>query len=149
MVAAISFARLQEDGLNHDARRTKITTRLAAPEPLVPPAINRSSWPKKLTREELCDRSAKGLCWNYDELWSHDHYCKKVRLLMIEPIEEIELEDMDLESEEDDIKEKPQSAVSTVHALSGYAKPYTMKIEESLKHQHITVLTDTRGPTTL
>ncbi|RRT39787.1 hypothetical protein B296_00031022 [Ensete ventricosum] len=53
--------------LNQDARRTKVTTRLVAPRPSAPSAASRPYQPKKLTREELRDRSAKGLCWHYDE----------------------------------------------------------------------------------
>ncbi|RZR71048.1 hypothetical protein BHM03_00002998 [Ensete ventricosum] len=60
---------------------------------------------KKLTREELRDRSVKGLCWHYDKPWSCDHYCKKGRLPMIESIEESEEED--LEPEEENMKENP------------------------------------------
>ncbi|RWV82786.1 hypothetical protein GW17_00055681, partial [Ensete ventricosum] len=48
---------------------------------------------------------AKGLCWHYDEPWSHDHYCKKGMLMMIEPIEESE--DIDLESEKENTEEDP------------------------------------------
>ncbi|RWW39149.1 hypothetical protein BHE74_00055548, partial [Ensete ventricosum] len=88
-----------------------------------PRAISRSSQPKKLTREELRDRSTKGLCWHCDELWSRDHYCKKGTNLIFEPIKEPEPEDADLESEEEDTEEKLQLAVSTAHALSGYANP--------------------------
>ncbi|RWW85222.1 hypothetical protein BHE74_00006123 [Ensete ventricosum] len=58
---------------------------------------------KKLTREELRDRSVKGLCRHYDKPWSCDHYCKKGRLPMIESIEESEEED--LEPEEENAKE--------------------------------------------
>ncbi|RWV78428.1 hypothetical protein GW17_00060611, partial [Ensete ventricosum] len=52
--------------------------------------------------EEHRDRSVSGLCWHCDEPWSHDYHCKKGRLLMIEPIEESENED--LKPEEEDTK---------------------------------------------
>ncbi|RWV82392.1 hypothetical protein GW17_00056111 [Ensete ventricosum] len=76
-MAAISFTRLQEERLNHEARRTKVTPRLAIPKPSAPSTIIQAPAPKKLTREELRERSAKGLCWHYDEPWSHKHRCKK------------------------------------------------------------------------
>ncbi|RWW19047.1 hypothetical protein GW17_00016931 [Ensete ventricosum] len=50
--------------------------------------------------------------------------------------------DMALESEEEDIEEKPQLVVSTINALFGYANPQTMKIDGFLKHQPITILVD-------
>ncbi|RZS13274.1 hypothetical protein BHM03_00044837 [Ensete ventricosum] len=105
-MAAISFTRIQEEWLNTNARRTKITTRPATSRPSASLATNRSYQPKKLTRDELSERSAKGLCWHCGEQWSHDHRCKKGRLLVIEPIEDPEPEDADLESEEEDAKEE-------------------------------------------
>ncbi|RRT37026.1 hypothetical protein B296_00056404 [Ensete ventricosum] len=61
---------------------------------------------KYQTREDPPDRSAKGLCQHCDMPWSYDHCCKKGRLLMIEPIEEPEHEEEDLEPK-DDTKEDP------------------------------------------
>ncbi|RZR73375.1 hypothetical protein BHM03_00023299 [Ensete ventricosum] len=65
--------------------------------PSAPSTTSRSPQPKKLLREELRDRSAKGLCWHCDKLWSRNYHCKKERLLMIKPIEH---EEGDLEHEE-------------------------------------------------
>ncbi|RRT78990.1 hypothetical protein B296_00024725 [Ensete ventricosum] len=56
-----------------------------------------------------------------------------------------ELEEVDLESEEEDADEEPHPVVSTVHALAGYANSQTMKIDIFLKHQLITVLIDIRS----
>ncbi|RRT56656.1 hypothetical protein B296_00008237 [Ensete ventricosum] len=72
-------------------------TSICMRRPSAPSTTSRSPQPKKLLREELHDRYAKGLCWHCDKLWSHDHHCKKERLLMIEPIEH---EEGDLEHEE-------------------------------------------------
>ena len=74
---------------------------------LSPPTINRVPAPKRLTREELRERSAKGLCWHCDEPWSHEHRCKKCRLLMIELVEEEVIEHLEesLEHKEEDAKE--------------------------------------------
>ncbi|RRT37285.1 hypothetical protein B296_00015117 [Ensete ventricosum] len=46
--------------------------------------------------------------------------------------------DADLESGE----EEPQSAVSAIHALAGYANLQTMKIDGFLKHQPVIILID-------
>ncbi|RRT39298.1 hypothetical protein B296_00012561 [Ensete ventricosum] len=60
-----------------------------------PPSIpNHPLLPKQLTKEELYDRSTKGLCWHCDEPWSHNHRCKKRHLLLIEPIKDMEEETM-------------------------------------------------------
>ncbi|RWW83660.1 hypothetical protein BHE74_00007829 [Ensete ventricosum] len=130
-----------EKRLNQYARRTKVITRPSAHRLSAPPTTSRPSQSKKLTREELCDSSAKELCWHYDEPWSRDRHCKKGRLLMIEPIEESEHEDTDLESEKD-TEEDPQSIINTIHTLVGYVNPQMMKIRGFLKHQPAIVLID-------
>ncbi|RZR74962.1 hypothetical protein BHM03_00046770 [Ensete ventricosum] len=137
--AAISFARLHEDRLNQDARRTKVVARPAAQRLSAPSTTSRSPQPKKL-REEFRDRLAKGLCWHCNKLWSRDHHCKKERPLLVEPTEEPKLKDIALESEEKDMKEKPQSAARTF-----YAPPQILDIDGFIKHQPVTILADTRS----
>ncbi|RWW03993.1 hypothetical protein GW17_00032812 [Ensete ventricosum] len=60
-MAAISFAWIQEERLNHEAQRIRVTPQLAIPKPSAPPTTIRAPAPKKLTRDELQERSAKGL----------------------------------------------------------------------------------------
>ncbi|RWV88597.1 hypothetical protein GW17_00049305 [Ensete ventricosum] len=135
---SISFAQLQEGYLNQDAQSMRVTSQ---PKRLLAPSTtSRSPQPKKLTREELRDRSAKGLCWHYNKLWSRDHHCKNERPLLIEPIEEPKLKDTALESEENDMKEKPQLIASTFHA-----PPQILDIDGFIKHQPVTILADTRS----
>ncbi|RWW21412.1 hypothetical protein GW17_00014438 [Ensete ventricosum] len=136
----ISFARIHEDRLNQDARRTKATARPAAQRLSAPSTTSRSPQLKKLTREECRDRSAKDLCWHCNKLWSRDHHCKKERPLLVEPTEEPKLKDMALESEEKDMKEKSLSAARTFHAT-----PQILDIDGFIKHQPITILADTRS----
>ncbi|RRT50711.1 hypothetical protein B296_00034182 [Ensete ventricosum] len=59
---------------------------------------------KKLTRDELRERSTKELCWHYNEPWSHEHYCKKGRLLVIELAE-----DEDNETSEEALEPKEEA----------------------------------------
>ncbi|RRT31908.1 hypothetical protein B296_00056920 [Ensete ventricosum] len=70
LMAAISFARIQEEQLNHEVRKTRVAPRLAMSRPTAPSTAIQASTPKKLTRDELRERSAKGLCWHCDESWS-------------------------------------------------------------------------------
>ena len=94
-----------------------------------------------MTREELRDRSAKGLCWHYDEPWNHDHHCKRGHLLLIEPPEDMEEE---VEEYEEEVMDEEQPLIDiTVYALVGYANPQTMKVGGLLKQQPITILIDT------
>ncbi|RWW70473.1 hypothetical protein BHE74_00021850 [Ensete ventricosum] len=97
--------------------------------------------PKKLTKEELRDRSTKGLCWHCDESWGHNHRCKKGHLLLIEPLEDVEEE---IQKHEEEVTDEEQQLVDfTMHTIVGYANPQTMKVGGLLKQQPITVLIDT------
>ncbi|RRT56158.1 hypothetical protein B296_00001161 [Ensete ventricosum] len=107
-MAAISFTRHQEQRLNHEARRTRVAPRLAAPKLSTPPTISQAPQPKELTIEELRNRSTKGLHGHCDKLWSLEHHCKKERPLMIKPTKEPKLEDTALESKE---KDTPQPVI--------------------------------------
>ncbi|RRT81669.1 hypothetical protein B296_00000082 [Ensete ventricosum] len=93
-------------------------------------------------------RSTKGLCWHCDEPWSHDHRCKKGRLLLIEPIEEPKLEDVALKPEKN-TEEKLQPAARIFHASSGFANSQIMNVDDLIKLQHVTILIDTRSPNDL
>ncbi|RWW39726.1 hypothetical protein BHE74_00054915 [Ensete ventricosum] len=101
--------------------------------------------PKKLTRDELHERSAKELCWHCDEQWSREHHCKKGWLLMIEPAkdENNETSEEALEPKEEAMEEESQPADDTVHKLAGYANPQMIKVGGLLKQQPITILIDT------
>ncbi|RWV84902.1 hypothetical protein GW17_00053350 [Ensete ventricosum] len=87
-MAAISFAHIQEEQLNHEVRRTRVAPRPSMPRPTTPSTAIQAPAPKKLTRDELRERSAKELCWYYDEPWSREHHYKKGQLLVIEPAED-------------------------------------------------------------
>ncbi|RRT75325.1 hypothetical protein B296_00021256 [Ensete ventricosum] len=117
----------------------RTTPRLAAYKH--PSTPSHPSLSKKLTREELRDRSTKDLCWHCDEPRSRDHCCKKGHLLLIEPLEDIEEEVQ--ENEEEVMEEEQQPVDFTMHALIGYMNTQTIKVGGLLKQQPITVLIDT------
>ncbi|RWV76979.1 hypothetical protein GW17_00062260 [Ensete ventricosum] len=82
---------------------------------------------KKLTRDELHERSTKGLYRHYDEPWSREHHCKKGRHLVIEPMEDEDNEPSEevVESKEEAIEEESQPADYAVHALTDYSNDRT------------------------
>ncbi|RRT63398.1 hypothetical protein B296_00016478 [Ensete ventricosum] len=84
-------------------------------------ALNPSFAAKKIDKEELRDKSAKGLYWHYDEPWSRNHRYKKGRLLLIELIED--MEDEVQEHEEEVADEEQQPIDITMHTLTSYANP--------------------------
>ncbi|RRT57832.1 hypothetical protein B296_00003789 [Ensete ventricosum] len=60
LIAVISFARIQEERLNHEVRRTMVTPRLAMSRPTIPSTTIQTPAQKTLTRDELRERSARG-----------------------------------------------------------------------------------------
>ncbi|RRT39656.1 hypothetical protein B296_00037313 [Ensete ventricosum] len=58
------------------------------PRPTAPSATIRAPSLKKLTRDELRERLARGLYWHCDKPWSREHHDKKGQLLMIELVED-------------------------------------------------------------
>ncbi|RRT51445.1 hypothetical protein B296_00002719 [Ensete ventricosum] len=134
-MASISFTCIQEERLNHEVRRTRVAPRPAMPRPTTSSTAIEAPAPKKLTRDKLHERSAKGLCWHCDEPWSREHHCKKGRLLVIEPVEDEDNETSEeaLEPKEEAMEEESQPADYVVHALVGYSNPQTMKVGGLLK----------------
>ncbi|RWW77446.1 hypothetical protein BHE74_00014394 [Ensete ventricosum] len=147
MMAIVFFARIQEKQFNQDAQRTRTTPRPTIYKPSAPLAPSLPSLPKKLTREELRDRSTKDLCWHCNKLWSRNHYCKKKKFSMIEPIKEFEEEA--LEPKEENTKEDPQPVDCTTHTLANHTNLQAMKVEESLKQKSVTILIKTRSTNNL
>ncbi|RZR75843.1 hypothetical protein BHM03_00000369 [Ensete ventricosum] len=111
-MAMISFARIQEEQLNYEVRRTRVALRPVMPRPTAPSTAIQAPAPKKLTRDELRERSAKELCWHCDEPWSREHHYKKGRLLMIETVEDEDNETFKeaLEPKEEAMEEESQLA---------------------------------------
>ncbi|RWV83016.1 hypothetical protein GW17_00055432 [Ensete ventricosum] len=95
------------------------------PKPPPPSTTIRAPAPKKLTRDELREQFAKGLCWHYDEPWSREHRCKKEHLLVIELVEDEDIvpSEESLESKDKAMEEEPQSIDFMVHALAGCSNP--------------------------
>ncbi|RWV84271.1 hypothetical protein GW17_00054022 [Ensete ventricosum] len=134
-MVVIFFAYIQEERLNHEVRRTRVAPRPAMLRPTTPSTAIQAPAPKKLTRDEFRERSVKGLCWHCDEPWSHEHRCKKGRLLVIESAEDEDNETSKeaLELEEEVMEEESQPADYAVHALAGYSNPQMKKVGGLLK----------------
>ncbi|RZS06063.1 hypothetical protein BHM03_00036713, partial [Ensete ventricosum] len=97
--------------------------------------------PKKLTRDELRERSAKELCWHCEEPWSREHHCKKGRLLVIEPVEDEDNETFEeaLEPKEEAMEEESQPANYAVHTLVGYSNPLMIAPTKEPKLEDMTL----------
>ncbi|RRT31274.1 hypothetical protein B296_00042169 [Ensete ventricosum] len=100
------------------------------PRPTAPFTTTQAPAPKKLTRDELRERSAKELCLHCDEPWSHEHHCKKGQLLMIEPAKDEDNETFEeaLEPKEEAMEEESQLDNYAMHALADYSNPQMIKV---------------------
>jgi hypothetical protein len=75
IVAAFSFARVQEEKLSDETHRTTRTfSRPAADEDGSSSTPTRKT--ARLTQEELKEKTARGLCWHCDEKWHRGHMFK-------------------------------------------------------------------------
>ncbi|RWW69358.1 hypothetical protein BHE74_00023042 [Ensete ventricosum] len=144
LMAVIFFARIQEEQLNREVRRTRVTPQLAMSRPTTLSTAIQAPAPKKLTRDELRKRSTKELCWHFNKPWSHEHHYKKGQLLVIERVEDEDNETSEkaLEPKEEAMEEESPPANYAVHALADYSIPLMMKVGGLLKQQPITILID-------
>jgi hypothetical protein len=131
IVAAFSFARVQEEKISDEAR--KPTTASSIP---VTSGNGSSSTPTRktthLTQEELKEKTAMGLCWHNDEKWHRGNVCKQGKLLMIEPMA-LEINSDESEQEGNTLDNNEDEVTYTVRALVGYSNPQTMKVRGLLK----------------
>ncbi|RVW50431.1 putative mediator of RNA polymerase II transcription subunit 36b [Vitis vinifera] len=135
---AISLARTRDEQLTRQRR-------FACPIPPNRPAaavtsINQrtSIVPKRLGWEEMQKRRAQGLCFNCNERFTPGHKCQGPRLLLIEGHDEVQ--DKEEEAEISDNREDELEV--SIHALTGWASPRTMRVAATIKSQPIMVLID-------
>jgi len=97
---------------------------------------------KKLTWEEMEECQKKGLCYNYDEKFVHDHCCtqKKLYLLDADAPSEEEYESAPAETTEEVPNE--EAPVISYNALSRITTPQTMKVKGFFKKCPLIVLLD-------
>ena len=138
---AISLARTRDEQLTRQRR-------FACPIPPNRPAtavtsINQrtSIVPKRLGWEEMQKRRAQGLCFNCNERFTPGHKCQGPRLLLIEDHDEVQ--DKEEEAEISDNREDELEV--SIHALTGWASPRTMRVAATIKSQPIMVLIDSRS----
>ncbi|RZR76983.1 hypothetical protein BHM03_00001911 [Ensete ventricosum] len=109
--------------------------------PNAPSTTIQAPAPKKLTRDELRERSAKELCWHCDKQWSREHHCKKGQLLIIEPVEDEDNETSEeaLEPKEEAMEEESQPANYAVQALADYSNPLMIAPTKEPKLEDMTL----------
>ncbi|XP_035544588.1 uncharacterized protein LOC118347982 [Juglans regia] len=143
---AIRFARMRDDQLMRQRRFLRLAPPLRAP-PALPPAnqaapiapVRRLSW------EEMQRRRLQGLCFNCNERFTTGHKCQGPRILLLESCEDDDNLVCDDVTDEQTIKENHKGAPEpeiTLHALTGWTAPKTMRIAAKIRNHEVIVLID-------
>lgn len=140
----INLARLRDDQIQKERRWNPIRNananssgnqRQTLPPP-TPTTEKQSLAPRKLTWEELKRKRSLGLCFSCDERYSPGHKCKQPQLFIMEGAD-----DDDDDDSENDEEEEPTPEI-TLHALTGWDSPTTIRLHASIKQQSLLALVD-------
>lgn len=132
--AAIGLARMLEEELQR-LRRTMRSSYRSSPPPQISQAAPRANFPfKKLTWAEMQAHREKGLCYNCDKKFGPGHKCKTQQIFLLEADAEIdEIIDERTRENQVDEEDKDETPAVSIHALSGYASPQTMRVSGRIK----------------
>ncbi|XP_068638487.1 uncharacterized protein [Aristolochia californica] len=108
----------------------------AAPHPNSSNSTPPAPYFKKLNRQEIDQRKAKSLCFNYDEQYVQGHLCK--RLFSICMWEDCE----DILPEEEIVEIDQEGPEISLHAMTGLRSSNTMQVKAQVHHLHLLVLVD-------
>ncbi|KAL6347721.1 hypothetical protein AAG906_026250 [Vitis piasezkii] len=144
---AISLARMKDEQLQRQRRisRPPLPTRTlpALPTPTKASPIKRLTW------DEMQRRHAQRLCFNCNDKFTVGHRCQGPQLLLLEghtKTNEIMCEEVvdenSIENQHADLIEPEIS----LHVLTGWSIPRTMRIKAQIGHHELEVLID-RGST--
>jgi len=104
---------------------------------LSPPSFNRAAPTvptnpiRRLTWEEMQRRRAQNLCFNCNDRFTAGHKCREPRILMLEGYDGSNTLLCDNEGEDQPVQENFETTTKpeiTLHALTGWATPKTMRI---------------------
>ncbi|KAB5511770.1 hypothetical protein DKX38_028798 [Salix brachista] len=137
LISAMSLARLYERrGGIRRFTQPAFTQPAFKPAALPAPGSSNPKTFKRLSRTEMDDRRARGLCFNCDEIYSRGHQCK--RLFWLDGVED----SVQGEKEDHEIEEEFQPEIS-LHAIMGEnAGGKTMKIHAIIGEHHLLILID-------
>jgi hypothetical protein len=130
--------------------RTKKTPFVPRPRPANPNPPVTPLKVQKLTRDEMVERQLKGLCYNCDEKYFPGHKCKEQKLFMAIS-EDVPEEDVTVPLVEEpslpDATQEPADPpevdpLISLHALTGFSAPQTLKLIGYIKHRKVIILVD-------
>lgn len=140
LTEAITLARLYEARNSAQVRSFTTATRPMPQSARSDPAASQPATNpvKKLTWDELNARKKLGLCFKCNEKFGPGHRCKK--LFLIQAVLEDSDDDAEMEIEEHDPTEEVPAI--SLHALSGFEGPETMRLRGKLAKLIGTILVD-------
>ncbi|XP_058111277.1 uncharacterized protein LOC131254302 [Magnolia sinica] len=143
---AIRFARMRDDQLMRQRRVTRPTPPVRAPLALTPANRAAPVAPvRRLSWEEMQRRRLQGLCFNCNERFTVGHKCQGPRILMLEgrgDNNNIFCDDVTHERQAEENQEEPLEPEITLHALTGWSVPKTMRVAAKIGSHEIIVLVD-------
>ncbi|XP_035545952.1 uncharacterized protein LOC118348436 [Juglans regia] len=146
---AISFARMRDDQLARQRRFIRSPPPVRGP--LALPPLNRTAptapvaLVRRLSWEEMQRKRLQGLCFNCNERFTAGHKCQGPRILMLEGDDEDANVICDGENEEptgEEIHEGPIDPTITLHALTGWTAPKTMRVAARIGAHNVITLVD-------
>lgn len=137
--ATIELARMRDEQLQRQRRFNNFSNKNQRNLTIPPPPLKATSTgnPKRLSWDELKRKRSLGLCFSCDERYTPDHRCQKSQLLLIEG-----LEDEDDEGDGDAPATEAEEPEITLHALTGWGSPKTIRTHAEIHNQKLIALID-------
>lgn len=126
----IKLARLRDEQLQ---KQRKMFTPRSYTQPSHSPSPTMTTpEPKKISWEEMKRKRSLGLCFSCDERYAPGHKCRKCQLLL--------MEGEDIDEEENDVFHEVEEPEITLHALTGWDSPTTLRVLASINRLELVAL---------
>jgi len=148
---AISLARMKDDQLSRQRRFNRPVPSPPMRSTISPPSFNQAAPTvpttpiRRLTWEEMQRRRAQNLCFNCNDRFTTRHKCHEPRILMLEGYDGSNTLLCDNEGEDQPLQEIVETITEpeiTLHALTGWAAPKTMRITARIGSSDVIALID-------
>ena len=143
---AIRLARMRDDQLMRQRRVLRPAPPLRA-LPVLPPANQAAQGTpvRRLSWEEMQRRRLQGLCFNCNERFTAGHRCQGPRILMLEGYEDdnnVIYDEVNEERNTGRHQEENLEPEITLHALTGWSAPKTMRVAARIGDHDVIILID-------
>ncbi|XP_041009414.1 uncharacterized protein LOC121253468 [Juglans microcarpa x Juglans regia] len=153
---AINLAQMRDEQLTRQRRFMRpppTRAPLALPQPNWVAPVTSAAPVRRLSWEEMQKRRVQGLCFNRNERFTAGHKCQKPQLLLLEGYEgagNVICEDItdqhtvefDQGGDMGEVQELELEPEITLHALTGWTVPRTMRITATMASHEVMVLID-------